>query len=61
MEEANKRLQKDIETQLERIKKSKDLMEEASAWQGFAELLNSMGEEQAEAFVSMMKESISEL
>ena len=61
MEEASKRLQKEIETELERIKGTKELMEEAEDWQRFADLLERMGPEQAEAMLAMLKEAIHDL
>ncbi len=39
MEEANRKLQKEIEETLEEIKANKELMEEAQAWQELGELL----------------------
>ena len=41
MEEADRALQKEIETALDQIKNNKNLMEEADAWQNLAELLES--------------------
>jgi hypothetical protein len=61
MEEANKKLQKEISLELEKIKKNKGLMDEAQDWQNFAELLTSMSKEQAESFMSLLKDSIQEL
>ena len=61
MEEANRKLQKEIEIELQKIKDNKDLMEEAEDWQKFAELLERMGPEQAEAMLGLLKDSIREL
>jgi hypothetical protein len=47
MEEANRKLQKEIELELEKIKKNKDLMDEADSWQKFAELLTQMNKEKS--------------
>jgi hypothetical protein len=58
MEEANRRLQKEIEEELQRIKENKELMDEAESWQNFAELLSRMSKEQIEGFLSLMKETI---
>ena len=59
MEEASRKLQKEIEATLEEIKSNRDLMEEAGAWQDFAELLESnLSEEQLKAFFGMLKESV---
>ena len=56
--EANRRLQKEIELELERIKSNKELMEEADGWQRFAELLSQMSEEQVESFIGLLKGEI---
>ncbi len=61
MEEASRRLQKEIELELEKIKANKELMDEAESWQKFAELLSRMNKEQIEAFLGLLKESIREL
>lgn len=61
LEEANKRLQKEISLELEKIKSNKDLMEEAEDWQNFAELLNTMSKEQVESFLGLLNDSIREL
>jgi len=61
MEEANKKLQKEIEVALQAIKDNKDLMEEAEAWESFAEILARLTEGQAEAILTMMHEEIKAL
>jgi DNA primase len=61
LEEANKRLQKEILLQLEKIKSSKGLMEEAQDWQKFAELLTQMNKEQIQSFLGLLNSSIREL
>ncbi|MCX5750731.1 MAG: hypothetical protein NT099_03560 [Candidatus Saganbacteria bacterium] len=62
MAEASKQLQKDIETTLDEIKSNRDLMEEAEAWQDFAELLSSkLSQEQLEDFFGVLKEEIKNL
>lgn len=58
MEEANRKLQEEIENELIRIKENKELMEDADAWQSFAELLGRMTEEQVEGFLGLLKETI---
>lgn len=58
MEEANRRLQKEIEEELIKIKENKELMEEAETWQEFAEILSRMNEEQVEGFLSLLRETI---
>jgi len=60
MAAASKKLQEEIEIELQKIKDNKDLMEEAEDWQQFADLLERMGSEQAEAMLSMFNESIKE-
>ncbi|MFC1510766.1 hypothetical protein ACFL5U_00035 [Candidatus Margulisiibacteriota bacterium] len=61
MEEASKQLQKEIFAELERIKANKELMDEAQDWQKFADLLASMGTENAEAMVGMLRDAVREL
>ncbi|MBN2058757.1 MAG: hypothetical protein JW782_08165 [Candidatus Saganbacteria bacterium] len=58
MEAANKRLQEEIETELEKIKANKDLMEEADSWEKFGELLSHMNKEQVEAFIGLLQNEI---
>ena len=58
LEEANRKLQKEIELELEKIKANKDLMEEAESWQKFAELLSQMNEEQINAFIGLLQSEI---
>lgn len=58
LEEANRKLQKEIEIELEKIKANAELMEEAEDWQKFAELLSRMGPEAVETMIGMLKESI---
>jgi len=61
MEEANRKLQKEIELELEKIKKNKDLMDEADSWQKFAELLTQMNKDQLESFLGLLKSEIKAL
>lgn len=61
MEEANKKLQKEIEIELQKIKDNKDLMEEAEDWERFADLLSQMNEGQVEALLGLFKQEISAL
>lgn len=58
MEAANEKLRKEIEAELEKIKKNKDLMEEADSWQKFGELLSQMNKEQVEAFIGLLQSEI---
>ncbi|MFH1684016.1 MAG: hypothetical protein ABIA67_03955 [Candidatus Margulisiibacteriota bacterium] len=58
MEAASKQLQEEIETELEKIKKNKDLMEEADSWQKFGDLLSQMNKEQVEAFLGLLQSEI---
>ena len=61
MEEANRRLQEEIEKTLEDIKSNKELMEEAEDWQKFAELLEQMKSEQIESFLDLLNIEIKAL
>ena len=61
MEEANRKLQKEIELELEKIKANKELMEEAEDWQKFAELLSKMNAEQVEALLGLLKQEVKAL
>lgn len=61
MAEANRKLQKEIELELEKIKANKDLMDEAHDWQKFGDLLAQMNENQINAFLGLLKESVREL
>jgi hypothetical protein len=58
LEEANRKLQKEIELEMEKIKGSAELMEEAESWQKFGELLSQMDQEQVEAFVGLLQNEI---
>lgn len=59
MEEANRKLQKEIDAELEKIKSSKELMEEAQSWQELADLLeNKMSQEQVQSFIGMLESEI---
>lgn len=58
MEAANEQLQKEIEAELEKIKKNKDLMEEADSWQKFGELMSNLNKEQVEAFIGLLQSEI---
>lgn len=58
-EEANRKLQKEIEEELEKIKKNKELMEEAGSWQELAELLeHKLSPDQLKTFISMLEAEI---
>lgn len=58
LEEANRRLQEEIENEITKIKENKDLMEEAESWQEFAELLTNMSEEQVNGFLGLLQVTI---
>ncbi len=59
MEEANKKLQEEIDKTLDEIKQNKDLMEEAEAWEAFARILDSkLSDQQKGEFLSLLGESI---
>jgi len=58
MEEANRKLQHEIEEEIAKIKENKDLMDEAEAWQEFAEVLARMNEEQIGGFIDLLQQTI---
>jgi hypothetical protein len=58
MEEANRKLHKEIEDEIIAIKENKELMDEAESWQEFAQLLSNMNGEQVEGFLGLIKETI---
>jgi hypothetical protein len=58
MEEANRKLQHEIEIELEIIKGNKDLMDEADSWNKFGEILASINPEQAKVFVELFQAEI---
>ncbi|MBU0629493.1 MAG: DUF1186 family protein [Candidatus Margulisbacteria bacterium] len=58
MEEVNRRIQQEIEAEIDKIKDNKDLMEEAESWQEFAETLSRMNKEQVESFMGLLQETI---
>lgn len=59
MEEANRLLQKEIEETIEKIKRDKDLMEEAEGWEEFGRLLESeMSEEQIKEFIGLINKEL---
>ena len=62
MEEANRKLQKEIDDVLVAIKSNKELMEEAEAWQEFANILEQeLSQDQIEGFLGVIKDSIRSL
>ena len=59
MEEASRKLQKEIEDELDLIKADKEMMEEAEAWQTFGEILeHELSQDQVSSFLEMLKENI---
>jgi len=59
MEEINKRIQEEINKTLEDIKENKELMEEAEAWESFANLLESkVSEEQIIGFLNLIGSAV---
>ncbi|MCU0640729.1 MAG: hypothetical protein MUC35_01425 [Candidatus Margulisbacteria bacterium] len=58
LEEANRKLQKEIENEIIKIKENKELMDEAESWQEFAEVLSRMNPEQVEGFLGLLKDTI---
>ena len=60
MEEANRKMQKEIDDELEAIKANKDLMEEAASWEAFANILESkLSDEQIQSFIGLLKAEVS--
>lgn len=58
MEEANRKLHKEIEDEIIAIKENKELMDEAEGWQMLEKMLLGMNEEQAEGFLGLMQTAI---
>lgn len=59
MEEANRKVQKEIEDELDKIKENKELMEEAAAWQELANILEGgMSSDQIKQFLSLLDKEI---
>jgi hypothetical protein len=58
VEEANRKLQREIEDELVKIKENKELMDDAEGWQMLEKMLLSMNEEQAEGFLGLMQTAI---
>jgi hypothetical protein len=59
LEEANRKLQKEIDNELDKIKSNKDLMEEAQAWQHLADILeHELTEDQVKGFLSLLDQEI---
>jgi hypothetical protein len=59
MEEANRKLQKEIEDELQAIKSNDELMKDAKSWEEFAELLESqLDEDQVKNFINILKAEV---
>lgn len=58
MEEANRKVQKEIEDEIVKIKENKELMDDAEAWQEFANILSRMNQQQIEGFLGLLQETI---
>ncbi|MFA4967017.1 MAG: hypothetical protein WC624_02205 [Candidatus Margulisiibacteriota bacterium] len=59
MEEASRKLQKEIEDELDLIKSNKEMMDEAEAWQTFGEILEQeLSQDQVSSFLEMLKDNI---
>lgn len=59
VEEASRKLQKEIEDELELIKSNKELMDESESWQTFGEILeHELNQEQISSFLDLLKESV---
>jgi DNA polymerase III delta prime subunit len=62
MEEANRKIQKEIDEELDKIKQNKELMEEAAAWQELANILEAgMSSDQVKEFLSMIDDEIKKI
>ena len=57
-EEASRKLQQEIELELDKIKANIELMDEAESWHKFGDLLSQMGGEQVESFLGLLREEI---
>jgi len=59
LEEANRKLQKEIDIEIKKIKENKELMEEAESWKELAEMLETkLSKEQVEDFVGLLEGEI---
>ncbi|OGB90073.1 hypothetical protein A2625_01915 [candidate division WOR-1 bacterium RIFCSPHIGHO2_01_FULL_53_15] len=58
MEEANRKIQREIEEEIAKIKENKELMDEAEGWQMLERMLLAMNEEQAGAFLGLLREAV---
>src|SRR3989338_2996666 len=58
LEEANRKIQREIEAEITKIKENKDLMDEAEGWQMLEKMLLNMTEEQAQGFLGLLQETI---
>lgn len=62
LEEANRKIHKEIEAELEKIKQNKDLMEEAASWQELANILESkLSGDQVKEFLSLLNQEIKKI
>ncbi|MBN3032926.1 MAG: hypothetical protein JW873_02415 [Candidatus Saganbacteria bacterium] len=58
LEEANRKVQREIEEEIVKIKENKELMDEAEGWRMLEKMLLGMNQEQAESFLGLLKETI---
>ncbi|MBI5078476.1 hypothetical protein HZB08_00435 [Candidatus Saganbacteria bacterium] len=58
MEEANRKLQREIEDALVKIKENKELMDEADSWREFGDFLSNLSEEQAGMVIGLFQKAI---
>ncbi len=58
LEEANRKLHKEIEDEIIAIKENKELMDEAEGWKMLEGMLLNMNEEQAEGFLGLVQNAI---
>lgn len=58
LEEANRKIQREIEEEIVKIKENKELMDEAEGWKMLETMLLNMNEDQAQGFLGLLKEAI---
>ncbi len=58
LEEANRKVQREIEDEIVKIKENKELMDEAEGWKMLETMLLNMNEEQAEGFLGLVQNAI---
>ena len=58
LEEANRKIQREIEEEIAKIKENKELMDEAEGWQMLERMLLNMTDDQAQGFLGLLQETI---